>query len=258
MANLRDAIIRIWEEENNPLDALWNWAQRSRDEDVRHERWVALERWAGSHKRDEDHDSEEFKAWQQRQRIYRARARATKGDDKPEVPGMESGGWHPEARRVQVQDGIGPLIKPVAGVLHCTQGFGLPIYNGTNPHFTLEPKAGTLYQHQSVFEGARALENDPGGVETNRKCIQIEIIAFSEQAQNWSDPMYENIADLMRWIEDHCGVKRTFDDMVFPGGGQIAHMTNSKWLSYQGWCGHCNVPENAHWDPGRIIKDKLV
>lgn len=255
---LRTAIERMFAEEAHPLAALWEWAKRPREEKERHKRWVALAEWAGDQKVSEQ-DPDAKKEWRKKQRIYRAKADSTESKPAdPEVPGITSDGWHPEARRVGVVSGIGPLLKPVAGVLHTTEGYGVPSYDGSNPHFTHDPRSGAIYQHQSVFQGARALVNAAGGVETNRKAIQIENIAFAAQTQNWTEEMYANLADLMRWIEKHCGVERTFDGMKFPGHGETAHMSNSQWQGYKGWCGHCNVPENYHWDPGMIQVNQLV
>jgi len=243
-----DEIKHIWETEANPLDALWEWAKRQG-----HDRWHALAEWAGSHKRREDHDTEEWRAWRKRQRIYRKMAK-----DDPDVPGIEDGGWHPDARRVGVIGGIGSLVGPHRIVWHTTEGSGLPSYSGSNPHFTLDIQSGNLYQHQDVRQGARGLVNAPGGVETNREgAIQIELIGFAAHSQNWSEQAYEHIADLARWIEAHCDVRRDCD-VKFVGGGQTNHMSPSAWARYNGHCGHQHVPENSHWDPGLLNINKVL
>ena len=35
-------------------------------------------------------------------------------------------------------------------------------------------------------------------------------------------------------------------------------MSNSEWMAFSGWCGHQHVPENDHWDPGRINISRLL
>lgn len=256
MSDLRETIHNIFERAEDPLEALWKWAKEPGEEERRHERWKALEQWAGSHKRDADHDSDEWQAWRKRQRIYRKKARATKGDDSIEVPPIEDGGWHPDARRVGVVAGIGPLQGPHKIVWHTTEGYGLPSYSGSNPHFTLDPKTGTLYQHQDVRQGARALQNLSGGVETNRQgAIQVELIGFASQTGSWTEQAYEHVADLARWIEAHCQVKRecsvTFSNTPH-------RMSASQWNSYNGHCGHQHVPENSHWDPGSFRINDVI
>lgn len=253
MSDLRDEIKVIWDSAVHPLADLWDWAKEPKKPEERAKRWDALAEWAGSHKRQQEHDSDEWKAWRKRQRVYRNRAERNRDDaSEPEVPGIEDGGWHPDARRVGVVTGIGPLQGGRKIVWHTTEGYGLPAYSGSNPHFTLDPKTGTLYQHQDVRQGARALQNLSGGVETNRQgAIQVELIGFASQSQSWTEEAYQHIADLARWIEHYCGVQRECS-VSFPGNGQTAHMDATKWNSYNGHCGHCNVPENAHWDPGRL------
>lgn len=258
-APLRDEIKRIWETSERPLHDLWAWAKEPEEEARRHERWEALVKWAGSHKRQQDHDSDEHLTWLNRQRVYRTKARATAGDHDLEIPPVVDGGWHPDARRVGVVNGIGALQGSRKIVWHTTEGYGLPSYSGSNPHFTLDPKTGTLYQHQDVRQGARALQNLSGGVETNRQgAIQVELIGFAAQSQNWPESDYAHIADLARWIEFHCNVKREWTAPVPPGNGQTAHMTNERWNAYGGHCGHCNVPENSHWDPGKVRIDLIL
>jgi hypothetical protein len=259
--SLRDEVQHLWETAAKPFNELWAWAKKPKDMAERAIRWDELADWAAEHAKVEHHhhDEDSSKEWRKKSRIYRKRAKACRNESTAgDVPGMEAGGWHPDARRVGVVSGIGPLQHPVCGLLHTTEGFGLPNYVGTNPHCTLDPLHNVLYQHQTVLEGARALQNLSGGVETNRKCIQLEIIAFAGQSQNWSEETYDNIADWMRWVEKHCGVKPTFDGLSFPGGGQTAHMSSTQWNAYDGWAGHCNVPENLHWDPGAIKKDLLL
>ena len=255
---LRDEIKAIWEKSQTPLRDLWAWAKMPDDPERRAERWDALAEWAGSHKRQQDHDSEAHKEWAKKQRVYRKKARQNRNQDTEDVPGIVDGGWHPDAKRAGVVNGIGPLRAPVCGVLHTTEGYGLPTYSGSNPHFTLDPASGVLYQHQDVRQGARALENDAGGVDTNIKCIQIELIAFAARAGAWTEEMYDHTTDLMRWIEKHCGVERKFDIPLSPYPGSPKKFSATDWNAYKGWTGHQNVPENDHGDPGALSTAKLL
>ena len=35
-------------------------------------------------------------------------------------------------------------------------------------------------------------------------------------------------------------------------------MTNDEWNDFDGWCGHQHVPENEHWDPGKLDIGRLL
>ena len=171
---------------------------------------------------------------------------------------MVDGGWHPDAIRTGVVAPVGPFLSgiPKRLVWHTTEGSSLPTYAGSNPHFTLNARNGTLYQHQSVSGASRTLRNDTGGVETNRQgAIQVEVIGFASQSPNWSDGEYAELAELARWIEARCGVARRCD-VAFVAGR--AEMSASKWQGYSGHCGHQHIPENDHWDPGAMKIAKVL
>jgi hypothetical protein len=172
------------------------------------------------------------------------------------APGMKDG-WHPTAIRNQVQGGIGGYLNvPAKLVWHTTQGTSLPTYSGSHPHFTLDFKRRKLYQHIPITSGAMALENDPGGVETNRAhAYQVELVGFAEDAAKWTDADYAEIRKLARWIEKHGKVKRQCSVQF---KGTVNHMFAAQWYSYAGHCGHQHVPENAHWDPGLFQIGKVL
>jgi hypothetical protein len=243
----------------DPFKDLLVWANEPDDPKRKAERFNALADWAGAHKRQVE-ESDQKKRWAKRQRIWRKRAKelAQKQADW-EDPGFEDGGWHPEAIRTGVVSPVGSFVTSHKRLVwHSTEGSSLPSYAGTNPHFTIDAARGVLYQHQSVAGAARALVNASGGVETNRQgAIQVEIVGFAAQSQDWSDDFYAELADLARWIEAHCSVKRECS-VSFPGGGQTAHLSSDAWLNYEGHCGHCSVPENEHWDPGKLDIDKVI
>lgn len=173
----------------------------------------------------------------------------------PSVP-ANNGGWHARAIRNQVQGGIGAFLNvPAKLVWHTTEGTSLPGYQGSHPHFTLDFKRRLLYQHIPVTSGAMALKNLPGGVETNRaNVIQVELVGFAQDSSKWSDSDYAQIADLARWIEKYCGVKRQ-STVTFRT--DASHKVPD-WLNYAGHLGHQHVPENDHWDPGLFQIQKVI
>ena len=82
--------------------------------------------------------------------------------------------------------------------------------NRSDPHFTVD--ATRIFQHIDTAEGARALRNDPGGVQTNRdSAVQIELVGFAHLPKDRR--ALTNLARLCRWIEDTHGVPR-----VWPAG----------------------------------------
>ncbi|MDM0085723.1 N-acetylmuramoyl-L-alanine amidase [Variovorax sp. J31P179] len=123
--------------------------------------------------------------------------------------------------------------------------------NRSDPHFTVD--ATTIFQHIDTAEGARALRNDPGGVQTNRdSAIQIELVGFAHLPKDGR--ALTNLARLCRWIESTHGVPGTWPagppkpakNGKDPGGHNRDPIV---WDSQGGHYGHCHVPENSHWDP---------
>ena len=123
--------------------------------------------------------------------------------------------------------------------------------NKSDPHFTVDTTA--IYQHVDTNEGARALRNDPGGVQTNRdSAIQIELVGFAHLPKDRR--ALTNLARLCRWIEATHGVPRVWPNgLPRPaknGGDPGGHNRNAVvWDTQSGHYGHCHVPENTHWDP---------
>lgn len=174
-----------------------------------------------------------------------------------QVPGVVDGGWHPHATRIQVQGGIGAFLNvPAKLVWHTTEGFGLPAYSGSHPHFTLDPASGKLWQHIPVTSGAMTLKNASGGVETNRAhAIQVELIGFAGETPDWPASDYREVAELARWIEKHTAVKRRCSVRF-----EARHhsLSGQEWLDYSGHIGHQHVPENDHWDPGQFRIGEVI
>ena len=129
--------------------------------------------------------------------------------------------------------------------------------NRSDPHFTVD--GSNIFQHIDTAEGARALRNDAGGVQTNRdSAVQIELVGFAHLPK---DPRaLANLARLCRWIESThevpkvwpAGFPRPAKSGRDPGG----HIRDpKKWDGQGGHFGHCHVPENTHWDPGYTAKE---
>lgn len=158
--------------------------------------------------------------------------------------------WHPDAIRAPRSD-AGPMMNVAPKLVwHTVEGFGLPNYVGTAPHFTLSIKTGQLWQHVPLNRASKALVH--GIVETNHaNAIQVELTdAFAKDSQDWPAIAYARIASLARWIEKNAGVRRACSVTFGPSSALPPRLTPNAWLNYWGHCGHQHVPGNAHWDPG--------
>lgn len=175
-------------------------------------------------------------------------------------------GWHPSAvRNVQVDRSGGTYTTDTRrGLLHTTEGTRLPNYDGTQPHFTIGRNgagaAVQLWQHLPITVAARALRNSSGGEQTNRHgVIQIEIIGSAASMGDLAttDPdLFTALGQWMRWVEATTGVARVsnhaFDGDASYGLTGTTRLSEAEWAATTGWIGHQHVPENTHWDPGRI------
>lgn len=162
------------------------------------------------------------------------------------------------------------LQGPFRGVLHTTEGSSYAGAKGTYvakkvaPHFTVTVETGEFraYQHVPLDKAARALANPPGGIQTNRiPCIQVEIVWKAAQAAEMTDTLLEGLRRLMTWVEAQVGIKPWAPPFVGNEGyglTSVSRMKPETWLVFDGWCGHQHVPENAHWDPGRIPIEQLL
>lgn len=157
-------------------------------------------------------------------------------------------------------------------VLHSTEGdtiaSAVAAYRaaGTPPHATVDPLRRQIADHVGLERSAYALRNKAGGVETGRlRCIQVEIVGRAAAMHNLP-------ADALAWLGS--AVLRpilalrpiTTDHPRFVGteAGTIAtetapqRMSAAAWAAFGGICGHQHVPENNHWDPGRLDVDAII
>lgn len=167
----------------------------------------------------------------------------------------------------KLDDAGGFIAGPYRGVLHRTEGSSYAgarssyVKNRSAPHFTVGTEG--LWQHIALDRAARALENPPGGVQTNlQSAIQIEVIGFSKDP--WPDRLVTVVRDLMIKIEDETGIKPfapPFGDQDGAFGLRTVYrMQPESWVRFDGWCGHQHVPEqlHGHWDPGKAPIDQLL
>lgn len=156
-------------------------------------------------------------------------------------------------------------------VLHTTEGAlegALAAYANKRvvPHFTWDRASRRRLQHVDTDRSVSALANDSGGVQTNRDgAIQVEITGFAADSHNWSDSDLRWIAEGIKEVCEVEGIDwRNFRTFVGEEAGTIARedapqrMSFAEWDAFDGVCGHQHVPENHHWDPGRLNYPRIL
>ncbi|MEU6342228.1 peptidoglycan-binding protein [Streptomyces sp. NPDC046977] len=182
----------------------------------------------------------------------------------------------------------GDPMEVNAVVLHTTEGRTLPDYEGgaTAPNLTAKPdcKAQKLgwYQHFDIDISSRALENRPGGVQTNTlNVVQVELVGtcdpetrnrwikagdkqnedfvFWPEAPEWA---LRELAKFLAWAHTEHDVPLTGPSLWLPYpksyGATSARMSFPQWNAFEGICGHQHAAENSHGDPGAINFAKLL
>jgi hypothetical protein len=183
------------------------------------------------------------------------------------------------------------------GCVHTTETWNWPGYGGgkTAPTLTAKPSFShqTIQwrQHFPANMSVRALQNDKGGVETNKdKVIQVEIVGtcddtkggahdrwlaagiphlFTPEAPEW---FLDKFADFCAWAHEEWGVRLQCPDLWLnygpdsrtPGrvpasyGDTPARMSGSEFNAFRGWLGHMHATENDHGDPGRFNMPRVM
>lgn len=178
--------------------------------------------------------------------------------------------WYPGVDRSVVGTNAGSYTGgPAKGVLHTTEsGLGSSAIaafksSGSWPHFLVD-YSGHFWQFIDTSLAARALQHPSGTVETNRDhAIQIEVVGFAAKPTEHPAAQLDALKLIMRWIESTEGVKPTTSVIfkAYPasyGLNNGVRLTSSQWDNYNEWCGHENIPNNDHGDPGAIDINSLL
>lgn len=163
---------------------------------------------------------------------------------------------------------------PYKIVLHSTEGgwdgsMGVFRSRMTAPHFMADPATRRIVQMVPLNRSAYALQNLSGGVETNRDgVIQVEIVGYAARMHELTDAQLEWLGvKVVRMIVDNAPGPIRYVAPRFYGadaGFTLAstsarqRMSQAEWDAFNGVCGHQHVPENSHWDPGKLNIDKVL
>lgn len=191
------------------------------------------------------------------------------------MPAAATTDWLPGFEKIDVGPDGGTWADqtyPWRGVWHTTEGgwdASISSFRSKRipPHLLVDPVTRRRGQLVSLNRSSYALENDPGGVETNREhAIQIEVVGYARQSHLLAD-------DALRWLGEEvvrplaAAVPIRFWSPPFYGEGAgwtlatesaRQRMSFEAWRSFDGWCGHQHVPENAHWDPGALNVARIL
>ncbi|MFI8830554.1 peptidoglycan-binding protein [Streptomyces afghaniensis] len=125
------------------------------------------------------------------------------------------------------------------------------------PHILYDPTTDRLGQFGPLNQSARALRND-GATRTNRTGkvnVQIEVLARAATPFTAYWKPGKNFRALMAALRSW-GIPDTFP-LALAGRYGEGVRSRSVWLGTAGHYGHCNVPGNDHWDPGKISPHAL-
>lgn len=168
--------------------------------------------------------------------------------------------WHPKAIRVKPASRAGGSYAagyPWRQVLHTTEG-GPGYYPSSASYFghqnwptgTIgrQGSQAAIFQHFPIDHSSYALQNDPGGVETNRAhVVQVEVCWWASRIGELPADIRALVRDWLVWVSHQTGAP-----LDYPSFSTPRRMSNAQWQNFTGVCGHRHVPENDHTDPGAI------
>jgi hypothetical protein len=139
------------------------------------------------------------------------------------------------------------------------QGFRtLAAGHANPPHLWAMPSADLLLQTIPLDRSAYALAR-PGSIQTNRaRAVQVECWGFAAKMGGatpetlaWlADRVLGPVARLVPIDLDH--VRPAGPGEPCYGEKSSCRMEPAAWQAFGGVCGHKDVPDNAHWDPGQL------
>jgi hypothetical protein len=181
--------------------------------------------------------------------------------------------WVPGAEQIaHAKSGGLPYVEaPWRFVFHTIEGE--PSANGfrtlarghaSPPHLWAMPSADLLLQTVRLDRSAYALAHPSGTPETNRMCaIQVECWGFAKNMGavplEWLDWLAERVlAPVAAMVPINLTNVRATGGNECYGTSSPCRMSADEWRQFDGVCGHQHVPNNSHWDPGRLDLDYIA
>lgn len=179
--------------------------------------------------------------------------------------------WLPEGHHwgLNIQHRRLPDAGPFDGgaghklVWHTTEGLGIDAMwrvlrdKNAAPHFLIDPGGGDapVYQCVPLNRAGRALAHPPGTPATNTAgAIQVEIVDFARNAPDWGHVIYRDLGALAALIDHRFDIRRGYRAFTVPA----KKITPAGFKRATGHMGHSHVPNNDHWDPGRMSGAQLM
>ncbi|WP_210481595.1 peptidoglycan-binding domain-containing protein [Naasia sp. SYSU D00948] len=125
------------------------------------------------------------------------------------------------------------------------------------PHLWAMPQADLLLQTIPLNRSAYALAR-PGTVQTNRRqAVQVELWGFAKDMASAPSDVLDwlarrLLAPVARLVPLNLGDVRPPGTERCYGLHSPCRMSPAQWRDFAGVCGHKDVPDNAHWDPGGL------
>lgn len=130
------------------------------------------------------------------------------------------------------------------------------------PHATWNPNTGEVAQHLLPGQSARSVENRPGGVETNRYGVVLQIEVVAHAVAPFTNGPLVGLDRIVAWLRAN-GVPDGWPmgpPLPYPQsyGTNNGNRDAGTWLTRGGHYAHSQVPENDHGDPGAVDITKLA
>jgi hypothetical protein len=144
----------------------------------------------------------------------------------------------------------GRAHAPLRLVLHTTETNGPAKYSdgGSAPNVELDPRTKTGRQWFALDRTSRAMAT----AAVNDGSVQVEIVGWAANGQQWTPDQYEWLVDQLKWITANAGIPWSAPWPWPANGGENVRKTYSQWNAVRGVVGHCHAPGHTHWDPGSV------
>lgn len=125
------------------------------------------------------------------------------------------------------------------------------------PHLWVWVEGNLIIQTVRLDRSAFALRHPSGTPETNKmRALQAEVFGFAKDMGDKPASFWRFLGErvvrplrAMGYVIDLGNVAPTTGSNGYGTDGDV-RMSRAAWRSFDGVCGHANVPDNSHWDPG--------